>query len=67
MRLCNKLFVCAKCTQTESDWSLYRHMRNEVNNLMKEAYVIIANNYSRIPTLAMVKDFGHHITSILQS
>ena len=22
----------------ESDWSAYRHVRNEVSNLMKEAY-----------------------------
>ena len=35
MRLCNKICVCAKRTQTESDWSVYRHVRNEVN---KEAY-----------------------------
>ena len=35
MRLCNKIYVCAKRTQTESDWSVYRHVRNEVN---KEAY-----------------------------
>jgi len=32
MRLRNKLYVCAK------RWSAYRHVRNEVNNLMKEAY-----------------------------
>jgi len=38
MRLRNKLYVCAKRTQTESDLSVYRHVRSGVNNLMKEAY-----------------------------
>jgi len=38
MRLRNKLYVCAKRTQAELDWSAYRHMRNELNNLVKEAY-----------------------------
>ena len=38
MRLCNELYVCTKRTQTESDWSAYKHVRNEVNNLMKDAY-----------------------------
>jgi len=58
MRLRNKLYVCAKRTQTESDWSAYRQMRNEVNNLMKEVY----HNYNKIFTLAnlaIVKDFVH--------
>ena len=32
MRLRNKLYVCAKRTQAELDWSAYRHKRNEVNN-----------------------------------
>ena len=56
MRLRNKLYVCAK---HESDWSAYRHVENEVNNLMKEAYHNIANIYLRILNLAIVKDFGH--------
>ena len=38
MRLRNKLYVHAKHTQVGSDWSAYRHVRNEVNNLMKDAY-----------------------------
>ena len=38
MKLHNKLYLCVKCTQTESDWSACRYMRNVVNNLMKEAY-----------------------------
>ena len=31
-------YVCAKHSQVKSDWPAYRHVRNEVNNLMKEAY-----------------------------
>ena len=38
MKLRNKLYVHAKRTQVGSDWSAYRHVRNEVNNLMKDAY-----------------------------
>ena len=39
MKLRNKLYVHAKRTQAGSDWSTYnKHIKNEVNNLMKEAY-----------------------------
>ena len=38
MRLRNKIYVRAKRTQSGSDWSAYRTVRNEVNKLMKEAY-----------------------------
>ena len=38
MKLRNKLYVHAKRTQAGSDWSTYKHIKNEVNNLMKETY-----------------------------
>ena len=38
MRLRNKLYVHANRTQVGSDWSAYKHVRNKVNNLMKDAY-----------------------------
>ena len=31
-------FPVSKRTQAGSDWSTYKHIINEVNNLMKEAY-----------------------------
>ena len=38
MKLQNKLYIHAKRTQAGSDWSTYKHIKNKVNNLMKEAY-----------------------------
>lgn len=38
MKSRNKLYIRAKCTQNESDWTAYRQLRNEINNLMKESY-----------------------------
>ena len=34
----NHLYIRAKCTQSISDWTAYKQLKNEINNLMSKAH-----------------------------
>ena len=38
MKRRNRLYIRAKRTQSISDWTAYRQLKNEINNLMSKAH-----------------------------